>query len=154
MINNRREAAGILGIPEDADEKLIKKAYKSMAKAYHPDSGNVTDSEDYHQIRQAYEYLCSHPLEKTEKKTQPDRPPAEAKVYGNPSRNSSNYADFNARYEARKRQKAADFEQKMADFEEEQQRQQAAYDEAMSAINAIRLAEAIKAVIRDQNKDE
>jgi len=46
----------ILGVAEDADQEEIRKAYRALAKKYHPDSGNG-DGEMFHKINHAYTVL-------------------------------------------------------------------------------------------------
>ena len=48
----------ILGVPEDADILTIKKAYRELAKKYHPDhNADSFSSENFIRITEAYEYL-------------------------------------------------------------------------------------------------
>lgn len=48
----------ILGVPESADEKAIKSAYKKLAKKYHPDINKDPDAgERMKEINKAYEIL-------------------------------------------------------------------------------------------------
>ena len=49
----------ILGIPADADIKLIKAAYRSMAKRFHPDTnkGSEAAAELFRQLNEAYRVL-------------------------------------------------------------------------------------------------
>lgn len=45
----------ILGVPEDATEAEIKKAYKRLAAKHHPDKGG--DAEEFDRIKDAYDHL-------------------------------------------------------------------------------------------------
>src|SRR3990172_9917075 len=45
----------ILGIPKDASNQDIRKAYKELAKKHHPDKGG--DQEKFKELSQAYEVL-------------------------------------------------------------------------------------------------
>jgi molecular chaperone DnaJ len=48
----------VLGITPSADAKKIKKAYRAVAKKYHPDaSGSPESAERFQEIREAYETL-------------------------------------------------------------------------------------------------
>ena len=48
----------VLGITPSADAKKIKKAYRTVAKKYHPDaSGSPESAERFQEIREAYETL-------------------------------------------------------------------------------------------------
>ncbi|ARC53509.1 molecular chaperone DnaJ [Candidatus Riesia pediculischaeffi] len=49
----------ILGIPNDAEDKDIKKAYKRLAMKYHPDrnKGNKHSEDRFKEIKEAYEIL-------------------------------------------------------------------------------------------------
>ena len=51
----------ILGISENANEKEIKKAYRQLAKEYHPDINKSADSHElFLEISEAYELLIHH----------------------------------------------------------------------------------------------
>jgi Ca-activated chloride channel family protein len=48
----------VLGIPADADQKAIKRAYRQLARRFHPDRNHDEESEQrFHEIQQAYEIL-------------------------------------------------------------------------------------------------
>lgn len=58
----RREYCEVLGVPIDADDDAVKRAYKRLALEYHPDRPNNKGKEDeankkFHQVTEAYEKL-------------------------------------------------------------------------------------------------
>ena len=61
-ILSRQEACRYLGIAENATEDEVKRAYRLMAKQYHPDVNvHVDTREVYYKIQEAYEFLLTHP---------------------------------------------------------------------------------------------
>lgn len=66
----KRDYYEVLGVPKDADEQTIKKAYRQKAIQYHPDKnpGDKEAEEKFKEAAEAYEVL-SHP----EKRQQYDR---------------------------------------------------------------------------------
>lgn len=47
----------ILGVPIDADPEAIRRAYRILARRYHPDKGAGSSSEKFRQIAEAYDTL-------------------------------------------------------------------------------------------------
>jgi Ca-activated chloride channel family protein len=48
----------ILGIPSDADEQAIKRAYRRLARRYHPDISNEDEAaQRFHEVQEAYDLL-------------------------------------------------------------------------------------------------
>lgn len=57
----KKDPYALLGISRGANKEEIKKAYRNMARQYHPDA-NLQDQnaeERFKEIKQAYEYLLS-----------------------------------------------------------------------------------------------
>ncbi len=58
MSNQQRDYYEVLGVPRDADEKALKKAYKRLAMKYHPDRNKDPDAEEkFKEIAKAYAIL-------------------------------------------------------------------------------------------------
>lgn len=55
----KRDYYEILGIDKGADENTIKKAYRKLAKKYHPDtnSGNIQAEQSFKEVTEAYTVL-------------------------------------------------------------------------------------------------
>ena len=55
----KRDYYEVLGISRDADEHTIKKAYRKLAKRYHPDTntGNAQAEERFKEVTEAYDVL-------------------------------------------------------------------------------------------------
>lgn len=48
----------ILGVTPDSDDKTIKKAYRQLAKKYHPDHNHAADAADrFKEVQKAYETI-------------------------------------------------------------------------------------------------
>jgi curved DNA-binding protein CbpA len=46
-----------LGIPQDADEREIRAAYRNLAKKYHPDAGEGSSADIFRAVQEAYDLL-------------------------------------------------------------------------------------------------
>ena len=55
----KRDYYEVLGVNRNADAATIKKAYRKLAKKYHPDSneGNATAAERFKEVNEAYDVL-------------------------------------------------------------------------------------------------
>lgn len=54
----KRDYYEVLGIDKNADANVVKRAYRKMAKQYHPDANDSPDAEDkFKEIQEAYEVL-------------------------------------------------------------------------------------------------
>lgn len=60
MSQQKRDYYEVLGIDKTADPATIKKAYRKLAKKYHPDSnvGNEAAAEKFKEVNEAYDILC------------------------------------------------------------------------------------------------
>ena len=65
MANSKRDYYEVLGLSRDASEEQIKKAYRTLAKKYHPDLNKDPDApEKFKEVQEAYEVL-SDPQKKS-----------------------------------------------------------------------------------------
>lgn len=56
--SNKRDYYEVLGLSKDANEEQIKKAYRTLAKKYHPDLNKDADApEKFKEVQEAYEVL-------------------------------------------------------------------------------------------------
>ena len=55
----KRDYYEVLGVAKNADEKTIKKAYRKLAKKYHPDTnaGNPDAEKKFKEVTEAYSVL-------------------------------------------------------------------------------------------------
>jgi molecular chaperone DnaJ len=68
-----------LGISRGADLNQIKRAYRKVAKKYHPDSTRSGDSQQFREIREAYETLADENARR-HYDAQLQRPPAPVRI--------------------------------------------------------------------------
>src|ERR1700747_580548 len=54
----------VLCIPVDADEGMIRSAFRRLARRYHPDAGSGSSSEKFRELTDAYETLLD-PVRRT-----------------------------------------------------------------------------------------
>lgn len=144
----RERACQILGVAINATDDEIKTAYKTLVKQYHPDTGNAYNTDYYNAIVQAYQYLKENPYV-----PQP-RIMGSGKVLGGTANIAKNtyaysrdkeYAKFEKGYQKKREERIATLERQAKEEREKKER----YDRAMEAINAIRVAEAIKTLINE-----
>ena len=59
MAENKRDYYEVLGVPRDADDAALKKAYRALAKKYHPDTnqGNAEAEAKFKEASEAYSVL-------------------------------------------------------------------------------------------------
>ncbi|PJA26510.1 MAG: molecular chaperone DnaJ, partial [candidate division Zixibacteria bacterium CG_4_9_14_3_um_filter_46_8] len=59
MIMTKRDYYEVLGVPRDASDDVIKKAYRKLAVQYHPDKnpGDKQAEEKFKEATEAYEIL-------------------------------------------------------------------------------------------------
>ena len=57
-LSEKRDYYEILGVSKDADEKELKKAFRSLARKYHPDKNDAPDADEkFKEIQEAYAVL-------------------------------------------------------------------------------------------------
>lgn len=94
-MSGKRDYYEILGIDRNADEKTIKKAYRKLAKKYHPDTnvGDAGAEEKFKEVTEAYNILSD-----PEKKKLYDQFGHAAFEGGEPGGNAYRYSDPNGGY--------------------------------------------------------
>ena len=107
----RQEACYYLQIREEATEDEVKRAYRVMAKRFHPDANPGVDTREYYiKIQQAYEFLELNPYR--EKILPVNNQPRPAKIF-------STNAKIRTQYQ---RQKQNEEEYRKLKFQEEEKR--------------------------------
>ena len=169
----------MLGVSPFATEAEVKTAYKKLCKEWHPDArearagsrqsgsgpanaGMESDAR-FAQIAEAYAYLQATSkaagaavagYDGSAVATPYGQPAQGGRIIGNPTNlrkqreERAAYEKWSAGSKARKQQA---FEKRLGEFEEKLEEQKK-YDDAMEAINAILVAEAIKGMIRGSHK--
>ena len=57
---DKKDYYDVLGVSKESSEADIKKAYRKLAKEYHPDHNKSADAEErFNEVREAYEVLSS-----------------------------------------------------------------------------------------------
>ena len=57
-MSEKRDYYEVLGVTKDADEKELKKAFRSLARKYHPDKNDAPDADEkFKEIQEAYAVL-------------------------------------------------------------------------------------------------
>ena len=64
MAETKRDYYEVLGVPKDADDAALKKAYRNLAKKYHPDTnqGNPEAEAKFKEASEAYAVLSDAQL--------------------------------------------------------------------------------------------
>ena len=64
MAETKRDYYEVLGVPKDADEAALKKAYRVLAKKYHPDAnpGDKEAEAKFKEASEAYSVLSAQKL--------------------------------------------------------------------------------------------
>ena len=61
MAESKRDYYEVLGVEKGADDATLKKAYRTLAKKYHPDTANgKSTGTEFTQISSAYQTLKKH----------------------------------------------------------------------------------------------
>ncbi len=80
----KRDYYEVLGVAKDADDAAIKRAYRQLAKKYHPDvnPGNKEAEEKFKEINEAYQVLSDPQKRQQYDRFGPDGPTGGAGGYG------------------------------------------------------------------------
>lgn len=57
-MEKRKDYYVVLGVPRDASTAVIKRAYRRLAKRYHPDRAPGASTEEFREVQAAYETLA------------------------------------------------------------------------------------------------
>ena len=65
MAEQKRDYYEVLGVDKNADDATIKKAYRKLAKKYHPDiNKDPGATEMFTKVNEAYEFLTEENIKK------------------------------------------------------------------------------------------
>ena len=65
MAEQKRDYYEVLGVEKNADDAAIKKAYRALAKKYHPDLNRDRDTtEKFQEINSAFEFLTEENIKR------------------------------------------------------------------------------------------
>lgn len=165
LILDHHHACTILGVGDGTDLQKVKTAYKALLKKYHPDvtgDNSAMAIERYELINQAYEFLVeenehrqsniyNERLEKVRSELSGEIRKRGPQIVGGNSYNGSSgadYAAFEKKYQKRKREKKQEFIKKQEELARKRKKDQEDYDRVMRAVDAIRTARALEALIR------
>ena len=143
MIRTRQEACSALGLSASASDIQIKAAYKDLVKKCHPDVTGSGDVTMYNRITEAYQFLMSESKGKVLTHTK-----VVGKSTSRTTASNAEYAAFQKKAARQRQRKAQEFEEKQKELAAKLEKQEADYKRAMEAIDAIRAARAIEAMIR------
>src|ERR671932_532553 len=60
MATTDRDLYDVLGVPRDADETTLKRAFRRLARELHPDVNDAPDAEErFREVTEAYEVLSN-----------------------------------------------------------------------------------------------
>ena len=59
MAETKRDYYEVLGVDKNADEAALKKAYRALAKKYHPDM-ETGSPEKFLELKKNYDMLCAY----------------------------------------------------------------------------------------------
>lgn len=155
IITSREVACGILGIPVTSDLEAIKNAYKSLVKLYHPDAGGIGDTQSYTEIVEAYEFLMQNtPLDSATKTSlNAPIPPRSAKVLGSASGYvHDDAAAWEKKVKKHQKKKKEEFWKKADELTKKKQHEEETFRKAIEAIEAVRTAEALRAIIEAEER--
>lgn len=163
-IVTRQEACYYLQIKEDSTEDEVKKAYRVMAKRFHPDANPGIDTREWYiKIQDAYEFLIMNPCQANVIPL--SNQPRQAKIfstnakvkaqYQRQKQNEVEYRKMKLQEEERKKKSSETVPKNTANNNAESEKMQSKEEEILEKIRAIWLAETIRRQIEaDKERKE